>query len=212
MLRSGWLVGLDGDAAELAAVGLVRLAMEEKPDAAATGPGGRSQARAFADAWLAFGDSWAPGLRAPAGTVLRALLCRAAELLLAVHHGEEPDVLEALGRRAAEAREEACREGTAHPAEPTACTLLWHAVRALAEDGGPEHYRRIEERCEAYVRDGHHRQDTLELVVACAGLAADALVELSGGDPGRAAGRLAEHAARYMPSAGPAAPWVPSRP
>jgi hypothetical protein len=213
VLRSGRLVGLDSGAAELAALGLLRLAVGEGLDTAG-GLGRRIRPSAFADVWLAFGDRSAQELRVPAEAVLRALVRRAAEFLVAARPGGEPEVLESLGRQVAETREEARWAGVAHPAEPTAYALVWHGVQALAEDADDDrdHGRRIEERCEAYIRDGHRRQDTIALITACARLAAGALLELGAGEGGRALGRLAEQAARHMPLAGPAPLWVPGRP
>ncbi|MFF3005188.1 hypothetical protein ACFVTF_20525 [Kitasatospora sp. NPDC057940] len=219
-MRGGRLCGLDGDAARLAAAGLVRLGAQEWVGDAAGVPAwlGPVRAASFADAWLAFGEPPVPGLRVPAGEVLRALAYRAAELVLQAREGDVPAVLEWLGRRSAEAREQAGRAEVAHPAEPAALALVWHGVQAVTaddggEDGGGEaHGRRIDERGEAYVRERHHRQDTLALMLACARIAAAALVESCGGDPGRVDGWLEEDAARYMALGGPAPLWVPGRP
>ncbi|MFE0465528.1 hypothetical protein ACFW1A_40400 [Kitasatospora sp. NPDC058965] len=200
MLRSEQLLALDEDAVRLAAVGLVRLAVQE-------GTGGVARASAFAESWLALGDPVADGLRVPAVPVLRALLQWTAELLLEVHRGDGPEVLERLGWRSAEAAEEARWAGTAHPAEPTALALVWHAVQALAVDRGPDHRRRIAERCEAYVRDQHRRSDTVALLLALARLAAGAVRELGDGD-----GALAARVARAMAPGRPAPLWVPTRP
>ncbi|MFI9272039.1 hypothetical protein ACIGXM_15135 [Kitasatospora sp. NPDC052896] len=212
MLRSGRLLALDEDAVELAAAGLVRLGVQEWLEGAAGIPAWRIRAGSFAHAWLAFGDPPAPGLRVPAGPVLRSLVHRAAQLLLQVHDGEGPAVLEWLGLHSAEVHEQARRTDAAHPAEPTALTLVWHGVQALNARGERDHDRRIDEKCEAYIRERHRRQDTLALLLACARLAATALVELSDGDPGQAGDRLEEHATRHMPLAGPAPLWVPGRP
>ncbi|WP_371515197.1 hypothetical protein [Kitasatospora sp. NBC_01300] len=217
-MRGGRLCGLDGDAARLAAAGLVRLGAQEWVGDAAGAPAwlGPVRAASFADAWLAFGEPPVPGLRVPAGEVLRALAYRAAELVLQAREGDVPAVLEWLGRRSAEAREQAGRAEVAHPAEPAALALVWHGVQAVtADDGGGDgeaHGRRIDERGEAYVRERHHRQDTLALMLACARIAAAALVESCGGDPGRVDGWLEEDAARYMALGGPAPLWVPGRP
>ncbi|MDH6705709.1 hypothetical protein P3T27_002431 [Kitasatospora sp. MAA19] len=180
---------------------------------------GRMRAASFADAWLAFGESSAPGLRVPAGAVLRALVFRAAELVLRARAGDGPAVLEWLGGRSAEAREQAGREGVTHPAEPAALALVWHGVQAVSADGGRAsaadrecHGRRIDERGEAYVRERHRRQDTLALMLSCARIAAAALVELSEDDPARVSGWLAQDAARYMDCGAPVPLWVPGRP
>ncbi|MER8102905.1 hypothetical protein [Kitasatospora sp. NPDC094016] len=229
-MRGGRLCGLDGDAARLAAAGLVRLGAQEWVGDAAGAPAwlGRLRAASFADAWLAFGETAVPGLRVPAGEVLRALAYRAAELVLQAREGDVPAVLEWLGRRSAEAREQAGRAEVTHPAEPAALALVWHGVQAVtADDGGggggasahgreaegrEAHGRRIDERGEAYVRERYHRRDTLALMLACARIAAAALVESCGGDPGRVDGWLEEDAARYMALGGPAPLWVPGRP
>ncbi|MBV6699334.1 hypothetical protein KV557_19765 [Kitasatospora aureofaciens] len=214
-MRSGRLLGLDGDAAQLAAAGLVRLATKELLGGAAGAPAWvwRVRASAFADTWLGFGEASTPGLRVPAGAVLRPLAYRAAELVLEARQEDGPAALEWLGLRSAEARDEARRAGAAHPAEPAALALVWHGVQAIAEDAGRESQgRRIDERCEAYVRERHRRQDTLALLLACARIAATALVELSDGDPVQAGRCLEEHAARYMPHGGPVPLWVPGRP
>ncbi|MFJ2810320.1 hypothetical protein [Kitasatospora sp. NPDC087271] len=243
-MRGGRLCGLDGDAARLAAAGLVRLGAQEWVGDAAGAPAwlGRMRAASFADAWLAFGEPPVPGLRVPAGEVLRALAYRAAELVLQAREGDVPAVLEWLGRRSAEAREQAGRAEVTHPAEPAALALVWHGVQAVTAgdgDGGgggggdasahgreahgreaqgqeaegrEAHGRRIDERGEAYVRERHRRRDTLALMLACARIAAAALVESCGGDPGRVDGWLEEDAARYMALGGPAPLWVPGRP
>ncbi|MFD7829278.1 hypothetical protein [Kitasatospora sp. NPDC059803] len=231
-MRGGRLCGLDGDAARLAAAGLVRLGAQEWVGDAAGAPAwlGRMRAASFADAWLAFGEPPAPGLRVPAGEVLRALAYRAAELVLQAREGDVPAVLEWLGRRSAEAREQAGRAEVTHPAEPAALALVWHGVQAVTADadadggggyggggasaaeGREAHGRRIDERGEAYVRERYHRRDTLALMLACARIAAAALVESCGGDPGRVDGWLEEDAARYMALGGPVPLWVPGRP
>ncbi|MEV7941661.1 hypothetical protein AB0O82_36745 [Kitasatospora sp. NPDC088264] len=224
-MRGGRLCGLDGDAARLAAAGLVRLGAQEWVGDAAGAPAwlGRMRAASFADAWLAFGEPPVPGLRVPAGEVLRALAYRAAELVLQAREGDVPAVLEWLGRRSAEAREQASRAEVTHPAEPAALALVWHGVQAVTVgegDGGggasahgrEAHGRRIDERGEAYVRERHRRRDTLALMLACARIAAAALVDSCGGDPGRVDGWLEEDAARYMALGGPAPLWVPGRP
>ncbi|MEV7598022.1 hypothetical protein AB0O91_11655 [Kitasatospora sp. NPDC089797] len=213
-MRSGRLLGLDGDAARLAAVGLVRLAAREWLGETGGTPAwvGGLRAASFADAWLSFGDAPAPGLRVPASTVLPALAEQAAELLLRSRAEDGPAALQWLGQRSAEAREQAAREGVSHPAEPCALTLVWHGVQALVAGDGPSHRARIEDRVEAYVRERHRRQDTLALVLDCARIAAAALVELSEGDPGQVDGRLEGDAARAMPRGGPVPLWVPGRP
>ncbi|MCG6500481.1 hypothetical protein, partial [Kitasatospora sp. A2-31] len=70
-MRSGRLLGtgLDGDAVQLAAAGLVRLTAEDWLGGAAGAPAWLSHVRAaaFADTWIAFGETAAPGLRVPAG-------------------------------------------------------------------------------------------------------------------------------------------------
>ncbi|MFJ9605904.1 hypothetical protein ACIRS1_06040 [Kitasatospora sp. NPDC101176] len=220
-MRSGRLLGLDGDAVRLAAVGLVRLGTQEWQDGASGAPGwlGRVRAASFADAWLAFGGSAAPGLRVPAGEVLRSVAYRAGELVLRARHGDGAQALEWLGRRSAEAREQARREEVAHPAEPAALALVWHGVQAAWAEDGPAavadreaHGRRIDERAEAYVREHHHRQDALALMLSCARIAAAALVDLCDGDPGRAEQWLEAEAARSMPCGTPVPLWVPGRP
>ncbi|RGD55430.1 hypothetical protein DR950_39345 [Kitasatospora xanthocidica] len=205
---------LDGDAVRLAAVGLVRLGAQDWLSTEGGAPAwvGGLRAASFADAWLAFGDGPASGLRAPAPEVLRAVVARAAELVLRSCREDGPAALEWLGQRSAEAREQAHREGASHPAEPCALTLVWHGVQALTAEDGPDHARRIEERAEAYVRERHCRQDTLALVLCCTRIAAAALVELCEGDPERVAGRLEQDAARSMPRAGLVPLWVPGRP
>ncbi|MFF2121727.1 hypothetical protein ACFVXH_30845 [Kitasatospora sp. NPDC058184] len=205
---------LDGDAVRLAAVGLVRLGAQDWLSTEGGAPAwvGGLRAASFADAWLAFGDGPASGLRAPAPEVLRAVVARAAELVLRSCREDGPAALEWLGQRSAEAREQARREGASHPAEPCALTLVWHGVQALTAEDGPDHARRIEERAEAYVRERHCRQDTLALVLCCTRIAAAALVELCEGDPERVAGWLEQDAARSMPRAGRVPLWVPGRP
>ncbi|MFJ6385792.1 hypothetical protein ACIQI7_38025 [Kitasatospora sp. NPDC092039] len=213
-MRSGWLRELDGDAACLTAVGLVRLGAQDRLSTEDGAPGwvGGLRAAAFADAWLAFGDGPASGLRVPAPAVLRAVVARAAELVLRSCREDGPAALEWLGQRSAEAREQAQREGASHPAEPCALTLVWHGVQALTAEDGPGHARRIEERGEAYVRDRHRRQDTLALVLCCTRIAASALVDLCEDDPERVAGWLEQDAARSMPRGGRVPLWVPGRP
>ncbi|MFF1907732.1 hypothetical protein [Kitasatospora sp. NPDC058218] len=202
-------------------MGLIRLAVGERSGEVAGAPPWLWQVRAasFADTWLAFADPAATGLRVPAGAVLRVLTHRAAELALRTCDGDGPAALDRLGRQSAEARESSRRVGAAHPAEPVALTLVWHGVQAAtagselgAEAERESHGRRIAERCEAYVRHRHRRQDTLALTLSCARFAATALVELGGGDPGRAVACLEEYATRSMPHAGPAPLWVPGRP
>ncbi|MER7772276.1 hypothetical protein [Kitasatospora sp. NPDC096140] len=242
MRRNGRPSGLDGDAANLVAVGLVRLGAQEWLGSAGGAPAwvGGLRAASFADAWLAFGDPAATGLRVPAAAVLRALAGRAAKLVVESCAGDESAALEWLGQRSAEAREQAQRDDVAHPAEPCALTLVWHGVQALAAGDGPDvpdvpdvpdepdgaphgrcieepveqrvEQRRIEERIEAYVRERHRRQDTLALVLGCTRIAAAALVELCEGDPGRVCGWLEQDAARAMPRGGPVPLWVPGRP
>ncbi|MFF2079057.1 hypothetical protein ACFVXG_30430 [Kitasatospora sp. NPDC058162] len=214
MVRSGRLLGLDGDAANLVAVGLVRLGAEEWLGETGGAPAwvGGLRAASFADAWLSFGDTPAPGLRVPAAAVVPALVEQAAELLLRSGGGDGPTALGWLGQRSAEAREQAHREDVTHPAEPCALTLVWHGVQALTAEDGPTHRLRVEERVEAYVRERHRRQDTLALMLCCARIAAAALVELSEGDPARVDGWLEQDAARAMPRLGPAPLWVPGRP
>ncbi|MFD8788163.1 hypothetical protein [Kitasatospora sp. NPDC059599] len=231
MRRNGRPSGLDGDAANLVAVGLVRLGAQEWVGTSGGAPAwvGGLRAASFADAWLAFGDPAAPGLRVPATAALRAVAERAAKLVVESCAGDGPAALEWLGQRSAEAREQARRDGVPHPAEPCALTLVWHGVQALAtgehrdgdvpderddgdEPGGPPHDRRIEERVEAYVRERHRRQDTLALVLGCTRIAAAALVELCDSDPARVCGWLEEDAARAMPRVGPVPLWVPGRP
>ncbi|MEU3571628.1 hypothetical protein AB0E96_24855 [Kitasatospora sp. NPDC036755] len=213
-MRSEWLRELDGDAASLAAVGLVRLGAQDWMSTEAGAPAwmGGLRAASFADAWLAFGDGPGSGLRVPAPAALRAVVARAAELVLRTCREDGPAALEWLGRRSAEAREQAQREGASHPAEPCALTLVWHGVQAITTEDGAGHAHRIEERAEAYVRERHHRQDTLALVLCCTRIAAAALVELCEGDPGRVAGSLEQDAARCMPRGGRVPLWVPGRP
>ncbi|MFD9598248.1 hypothetical protein ACFWA9_36565 [Kitasatospora sp. NPDC059973] len=219
-MRSGRLFGLgsDTDAADLAAVGLIRLATGERLGAGARPWLWQLWAASFADTWLAFADPAAPGLRVPAGAALHQLVRRAAELVLLTRDGDGPAALELLGRESAEAYERSRCSDTAHPVEPVALALLWHGVQAATADGPDAaaerecHDRRIAERSEAYVRRRHRRQDTLALILACARSAATALAELSGEDPGRAAATLEEYAIRSMAQAGPVPLWVPGRP
>ncbi|MFE6866618.1 hypothetical protein ACFVFS_08670 [Kitasatospora sp. NPDC057692] len=217
------LIGLgpDAGAPDLIGVGLIRLAVEERlaPPAGAAPWLGQLRAASFADAWLAFADPAAPGLRVPAEAVLRAVVARAAELVLRRHRGDGPAALERLGRESAEARELARRTGTSHPAEPDALVLLWHGVRSAgagtgpaAEDERESHTRYVAERCEAYVRDHCRRQDLLALVLACARAAAAALTELTDGDRDRALAVLDAQAARHMAPTAPVPLWVPGRP
>ncbi|MFE4513667.1 hypothetical protein ACFRMQ_05600 [Kitasatospora sp. NPDC056783] len=214
MARSEWLRELDEDAASLAAVGLVRLGAQERLGAESGEPAwmGGLRAASLADVWLAFGDGPASGLRVPAPAVLRAVATLAAELVLRSCGEDGPTALGWLGQRAAEAREQAQRDDTPHPAEPCALTLVWHGVQALAAGDGASHARRIDERGEAYVRDHHHRQDTLALVLCCTRIAATALVELCEGDPERVDAWLEQVAARSMPRDGRVPLWVPGRP
>ncbi|MET9182167.1 hypothetical protein ABZX88_28680 [Kitasatospora aureofaciens] len=226
MVRSGRLLALDEDAARLAAVGMVRLGARDRlgatdgtPNGAphralhgAPGWTGGLHAASFADAWLSFGDTPAPGLRMPASAVLPTVAELAAELLLRSCGEDAPTALEWLGLHSAEAHERADREGLTHPAEPCALALVWHGVQALTAADGPAHRRRIEERGEAYLRERHRRQDTLALVLCCARIAAAALVELSEGDPQRVDEWLEQDAARAMPRGGPVPLWVPGRP
>ncbi|WP_188301394.1 hypothetical protein [Streptomyces sp. CBMA156] len=213
-MRSGRLRELDGDAARLVAVGLVRLGAQEwlGPEGGAQAWVGGLRAARFADGWLAFGDTSASGLRVPAPAVLRAVVDRAAELVLRSCGEDGPAALEWLGQRSAEAREQARREDVAHPAEPCALTMVWHGVQALAADDGPGHARRCEERGEAYVRERHRRQDTMALVLCCTRIAAAALVEQCEGDPERIAGWLERDASPAMPRDGRVPLWVPGRP
>ncbi|MFJ9950694.1 hypothetical protein [Kitasatospora sp. NPDC091207] len=220
-MGSGRLFGLgsDTEAADLAAVGLIRLAAGERSGAGAPPWLWQLRAASFADAWLAFADPAAAGLRVPAGAVLRAVVHRAAELVLLTGDGDGPAALDRLGRESAEAHERARTADASRPAEPVALALLWHGVQAATAGSGPgaaaereSHGRRIAERCEAYVRRRHRRQDTLALTLSCAWAAATALVELSGGDEGRAAACLEEYATRSMTQAGPVPLWVPGRP
>ncbi|MFG3053999.1 hypothetical protein ACGFZP_24005 [Kitasatospora sp. NPDC048239] len=216
MVRSGRLRELDPDAACLVAVGLVRLGAQKWLGTAGGAPAwvGELRAASFADAWVAFGEAPASGagLRVPAAAVLRAVVDRTAELVLRSCREDGPTALEWLGQRSAEAREQAHREGSTHPAEPCALTLVWHGVQSLATGDGPDHSRRIDERGEAYVRERHRRQDTLALVLCCTRIAAAALVELCEGDPERVAAWLEEDAARSMPRDGRVPLWVPGRP
>ncbi|MFC5889285.1 hypothetical protein RMN57_36635 [Kitasatospora sp. CM 4170] len=221
-MRSGRLLGtgLDGDAVQLAAAGLVRLTAEEWLGGAAGAPAWFSHVRAasFADTWLAFGETAAPGLRVPARAVVRSVARLAAELVLQARAYDDPATLEWLGRESAEARDRARRDDVSHPAEPAALALVWHGVQAAADDedataeGRESHDRRITERAEAYVRERHHRQDTLALLLACARIAATALQELSSGDRAEAARHLDELAGRHMPHTAPVPLWVPGRP
>ncbi|MGW3226926.1 hypothetical protein [Kitasatospora sp. NPDC001095] len=213
-MLSRWLRELDGDAACLTAVGLVRLGAEDRlsTEGESTTWVGGVRAASFADAWLAFGDGSAAGLRASAPAVLRAVVARAAELVLRRCREDGPAALEWLGQRSAEAREQAQRAGSSHPAEPCALTLVWHGVRALTAEDGPGHVDRVEERAEAYVREHRRRRDTLALVLCCTGIAASALVELCEGDPERVADWLEQDAARCMPRGGRVPLWVPGRP
>ncbi|MFJ3788556.1 hypothetical protein [Kitasatospora sp. NPDC090091] len=221
-MRSGRLLGtgLDGDAVQLAAAGLVRLTAEEWLDGAAGAPAWLAHVRAaaFADTWLAFGETAAPGLRVPAGAVVRSVACLAAELVLQARAYDDLATLEWLGRESAEARDRARRDDVAHPAEPAALALVWHGVQAAADagddaaDSRESHARRITERADAYVRERHRRQDTLALLLACARIAATALQELSSGDHPGAARHLDEHATRHMPHTAPVPLWVPGRP
>ncbi|GAB7187301.1 hypothetical protein ATKI12_7132 [Kitasatospora sp. Ki12] len=216
--RNGRPSKLDGDAAYLVAVGLVRLGAQEWLGTAGGAPAwvGGLRAASFADAWLAFGDPAAPGLRVPATAALRAVAGRAAELVVRSCAEDGSAALEWLGQRSAEAREQARRDEVSHPAEPCALTLVWHGVQALSavdEPSGRERVEeRFEERVEAYVRERHRRQDTLALVLGCTRIAAAALVELSDSDPARVCGWLEKDAARVMPLGGPVPLWVPGRP
>ncbi|MFE9428629.1 hypothetical protein ACFYNO_37440 [Kitasatospora sp. NPDC006697] len=214
MLRSGRLAALDQDAVLLVADGLVRhgVAAWLDGDGAENAGAWRQRAGAFAESWLVFGDAPVPGLRVPALPVLRSLVRQAAEALWRVHGEDGPAALEWLGLRSAEVRERACRDGEAHPAEPVALAVVWHAVQALAPEADADHDQRIEDRCEAYVSEHYPRRDTVALALACARLAADALVELACGDPHRAAAELDARAARHMPLTAPAPSWVPDRP
>lgn len=209
----------------LAAVGLVRLATDEcLGEGSGARPGGvpgwvwQMRAVAFADTWLAFAESTAPGMRVPAGAVVRSVVARAAELVLQARGEDAPAALEWLGRQSAEARERARLEDVAHAPEPAALALVWHGVQVVAGDGdhddaaGDSHDRHIAERCEVYVRERHRRQDTLALLLSCARIAAAALVEVSDGDPARAGRWLEEEAARCMLHSGPVPLWVPGRP
>ncbi|WP_316525551.1 hypothetical protein [Kitasatospora brasiliensis] len=195
-------------------MGLVRLGAQEWLGREAGAPAwlGGLRAASFADVWLAFGDAPASGLRVPAPAVLRGVALRAAELVLRSCGEDGPAALGWLGQRAAEAREQAQRDGTSHPAEPCALTLVWHGVQALAAGDGTGENRRIDERGEAYVRERHHRQDTLALVLCCTRIAAAALVEQCEGDPERVDAWLEQAAARSMPRDGRAPLWVPGRP
>ncbi len=221
-MRSGLFgLGPDEGAADLVAVGLVRLAVEERLGLVDGAPPwlGQMRAASFADAWLAFADPAAPGLRIPAEAVLRAVVVRAAELVLRRHRGDGPAALGRLGRESAGAREWARLTEVSHPAEPDALVLVWYGVRmALAGDdpvGAAEreaYGADVVERCRAYVRDHCRRQDMLALVLACARSAAATLAELSDGDVDRALAVLDEHAARHMAPTAPVPLWVPGRP
>ncbi|MER7705699.1 hypothetical protein ABTX81_22755 [Kitasatospora sp. NPDC097605] len=215
------LIGLgpDAGAPDLIGVGLIRLAVEERLAPAAAPWLGQLRAASFADAWLAFADPAAPGLRVPAETVLRAVVRRAAELVLGRHHGDGPAALERLGRESAEARDWARLAEVSHPAEPAALVLLWHGVRAATAGDGPAaeaeraaHTAQVAERSAAHVRERCRRQDLLALVLACARSAAAALAELTDGDRGRALAVLDAYAARHMAPTAPVPLWVPGRP
>ncbi|WP_380282829.1 hypothetical protein [Kitasatospora purpeofusca] len=214
-------LGADAGAPDLIGVGLIRLAVEERL-APAAGPApwlGQLRAASFADTWLTFADPAAPGLRVPAEAVLRAVVRRAAELVLRRHRGDGPAALARLGRDSAEARELARLTGASHPAEPDALVLLWHGVRSAGAGTGPAaeaereaHAGHVAERCEAYVRDHCRRQDLLALVLACARAAAAALAELADGDRDRALAVLDARAARHMAPTVPVPLWVPGHP
>ncbi|MFE7490827.1 hypothetical protein [Kitasatospora sp. NPDC057541] len=217
------LIGLgpDADAPDLIGVGLVRLAVAERltPAAGSAPWQGRLRAASFADAWLAFGDPAAPGLRVPAEAVLQAVVRRAAELVLRRHGGDGPAALEQLGRESADAREWARLAEVSHPAEPAALVLLWHGVRSATAGTGPgaaaeraSHTAAVATRCEAYVRDHCRRQDLLALVLACAHSAAAALADLTDGDRDRALAELDAQAAHHMAPTAPVPLWVPGRP
>jgi hypothetical protein len=214
VLRSGWLLGLDADAAHLAALGLMRVVAQERSAGAGAGPAWLWHERAvsFADTWLAVAGSSAPGLRVPVGAVLRALAYRAADLVLEAHRGDGPAALAWMGRQSAEACAREPR--TAHPADPVALAMVWHGVRALTPDGedAEAHDRRMSARCDAYIREKHPRQDSLALLVACARIAATALHRLSGGQPGTAREHLDELATNFMFPGHPVPPWVPCDP
>ncbi|WP_035791682.1 hypothetical protein [Kitasatospora mediocidica] len=213
MLRSGRLLTLDEDAVQLAAAGLIRLGVHQRGDTTTGAAAWQTRAGSFAHAWLAFGDTpGGPGLRVPATAVLRSLVHSSAQLLIRAHDGHRPAVLEWLGLRSAQAREQAHHAQVTHPAQPTALALVWHGVQALTTDGEPGHHQRIDERYEAYIREHHHRQDTLALILACARLAATTLTELNRHHPHQTDEHLNEHTARHLPLHTPAPHWVPARP
>ncbi|MFJ8431228.1 hypothetical protein ACIQ9P_07985 [Kitasatospora sp. NPDC094019] len=214
-------LGPDEGAADLVAGGLIRLAVEERLGLAEGAPPwlGQLRAASFADAWLAFADPGAPGLRVPAESVLRAVVVRAADLVLRSEHGDGPAALDRLGRESAGAREWAELGEVSHPAEPDALVLVWYGVRMAMAGTDPvgaaereTHGACILERARAHVREHSRRQDMLALVLACARSAAAALAELSDGDRDRALVFLDEHAARHMAPTAPVPLWVPGRP
>ncbi|KOV38168.1 hypothetical protein ADK60_02795 [Streptomyces sp. XY431] len=221
-MRNGLFgLGPDAGAADLVAVGLVRLAVEERLGLVEGAPPwlGQLRAASFADAWLAFADPAAPGLRVPAETVLRAVVLRAAELTLRRADGDGPAALERLGRESAGAREWAGLTEVSHPAEPDALVLVWYGVKMAMAGADPVAAAEREtlgacilERGRAYVREHCRRQDMLALVLACARSAAATLAELSDGDRDRALAVLDEHAARHMAPTAPVPLWVPGRP
>jgi hypothetical protein len=216
---SGLWPGLGDDGADLAALGLLRIATGAPPPHEPLARGWEQRAAEFVRAWSA--GRWggeADGVQPAAVGVAVALARWQAVLVLELHDGDVQTARAWLGERASAAGERAREVGSSRPVVPVVMALVWFGIDALASGASgavpvcvldPERAVRVVERCEAFLR---REEDHAALVVAAAEATVAVLTERVG--RGRVRAWLDEQAELLLDEvrAGAAPWWVPGTP
>ncbi|GAA1953171.1 hypothetical protein [Kitasatospora viridis] len=193
--------GLAGDGAELAALGLLRIAADGLATGGARGGGARAgrgqdgqeqdrreqdwrcRAEEYLKAWSGDGPQAA---EAAAVAVALALATRQAALVMELHHGDADGARAWLGERSAAAGEGARSAGEARPVVPVVMAMVWFGIDAIAASApgpsavcvlDPERALRVVERCEAFLR---RAEDHSALVLSAAETTAAVLARRTG--------------------------------
>ncbi|MGF1425850.1 hypothetical protein [Kitasatospora sp. LaBMicrA B282] len=207
--------GLADDGAQLAALGLLRIAGDTLAQRTRPTEAWEQRAGGFLRAWSVGACDGDAGGAQPAAVALALTLARwQAVLVLELHQGDAAGARVWLGEVATTAGERARRVGASRPVMPVVMALVWSGIDAVAA-GGPRSVQvgvldagqavRVVERREAFLR---REKDHAALVLAAAEATAAVPAELMGHAPGRVRAWLDEQTGRLLAQAPTsAAPW-----
>jgi hypothetical protein len=216
---SGLWPGLADDGADLAALGLLRIATAAPPARERLAQDREQRAAEFVRAWSAGRSDGEGGAVLPAAVGVAVALARwQAVLVMELHHGDAESARAWLGEMASAAGERAREAGSSRPVMPVVMALVWFGIDAIAAGApgaapvcvlDPERAVRVVERCEAFLR---REEDHAALVLAAAEATAAVLTDRVGRD--RVRSWLDEQAEVLLGEArvGAAAWWVPGSP